>query len=83
MFIANYSDGLSDAPLDHIIETFKPSAHGWKSADGVPDASNCYCLPGRAGGLPLTLVSLFLSSRLGRGASFGIKRDTRIIESPV
>src|SRR5262245_4767827 len=25
MFLANYSDGLSDAPLDHIIETFKSS----------------------------------------------------------
>jgi hypothetical protein len=25
MFLADYSDGLSDAPLDHIIETFKAS----------------------------------------------------------
>ena len=31
------------------------AAHGWKSADGLPESSNCYCLPGRAGGLPLTL----------------------------
>src|SRR5262245_31747775 len=28
------------------------AAHGWKSADGPPDSSNCYCLPGRAGGSP-------------------------------
>src|SRR6185295_1693813 len=28
------------------------AAHGWKSADGLSDSSNCYCLPGRAGGSP-------------------------------
>ena len=28
------------------------AAHGRKSADGLPDSSNCYCLPGRAGGSP-------------------------------
>ena len=26
------------------------AAHGRESVDGLPDTSNCYCLPGRAGG---------------------------------
>ena len=34
------------------------AAHGWKSADGLSDSSNCYCLPGRAGGLLLTLADI-------------------------
>jgi tetratricopeptide (TPR) repeat protein len=28
------------------------TAHGWNSVDGPPETSNCYCLPGRAGGSP-------------------------------
>src|SRR6266568_1362285 len=28
------------------------AAHSWSFLDGLPKMSNCYCLPGRAGGTP-------------------------------
>ena len=40
------------------------AAHGWKSADGPPDSSNCYCLPGKAGGSPADARTAFGLDRL-------------------
>ena len=31
------------------------AAHGRESVDGPPETSNCYCLPGRAGGFPFII----------------------------
>src|ERR1035437_8420377 len=34
------------------------AAHSWSFLDGVPEMSNCYCLPGKAGGTPSGLARL-------------------------
>jgi len=32
------------------------AAHGVESPEGLPELSNFYCLPGRAGGLPNVII---------------------------
>jgi hypothetical protein len=31
------------------------AAHGWSVPDGLPEMSNCYSLPGKAGGFPFVI----------------------------
>ena len=38
----------------------------WNSAGGLPETSNCYCHPGIAGGLPLTLEKRACRAHTGR-----------------
>jgi hypothetical protein len=37
------------------------AAHSEEFLDGLPEMSNCYCLPGKAGGTPGILVRKKLS----------------------
>ena len=54
------------------------AAHGWKSADGLSDSSNCYCLPAEPGGLLLTLVA---KNALAEGEIRELNRVTDILLS--
>src|SRR5271167_4966892 len=53
---------LSNSSIQSLLEVCL-AAHLSESLDGLPQMSNCYCLPGRAGGSPDCSSAERLSSR--------------------